>query len=221
MRGVQEDPGLAEVKAVLRKLQRLDPVADAGHDQANQSNPGLLAAPAHPSSPPVRADISIFDRKHAAIAAAGPKTRPKRRIALQLFSAGVLIGGVAILFAAGTFHLPKSLRTGTQTKDTAAIAQTKESESKLLAEERRILSEGDVILARSRLLRDEPGRRPEVAFMLAQSYDPNYLQSLAKTNGLPDPAEAERWYKRWHELAAQSGLEMDSGRLQRIINAMH
>jgi len=221
MRGVQEDPGLAEVKAVLRKLQRLDPAADAGRDRANQSNPGSVAARGHPSSPPLRADISVFDRKHAAIAAAKPKTSSKRRIAPQLFGAGVLIGGVAILFAAGMIHLPKSLKTGTQTEDAGATAQLKESESKLLAEVRRILSEGDVILARSRLLRSEPERRAEVAFMLAQSHDPNYLQSLAKTNGLPDPAEAERWYKRWHELAAQSGLEMDSGRLQRIINAMH
>ncbi len=42
-----------------------------------------------------------------------------------------------------------------------------------------------------------------------------------KANNIPNKAEAEHWYKKWYELAAQSGLEMDSGRLQRLINAMH
>jgi hypothetical protein len=70
-------------------------------------------------------------------------------------------------------------------------------------------------------MRAGPEERAELAFMLAQSFDPNYLRTLPKANGAPDRAEAERWYKKWYELAVNSGLEMDSGRLKRIINAMH
>ena len=54
----------------------------------------------------------------------------------------------------------------------------------------------------------------------AQTYDPNFLRPLQNANGVPDPSEAERWYRKWYELAARSGLEMDAGRLQRIVNSM-
>jgi hypothetical protein len=40
------------------------------------------------------------------------------------------------------------------------------------------------------------------------------------SNSLPDRVQAEAWYRKWHEIAVNSGLEMDGGRLQRIINAM-
>jgi hypothetical protein len=124
-----------------------------------------------------------------------------------------------ILLATGVVHLPGRQKNGAA-KVTTPLQQ-QESESALLADARRLINEGDITQARTRLLQGGPDHHAEAAFMLAQSYDPNYLQALPKANNLPDRAEAERWYKKWYELAAQSGLEMDSGRLQRLINAMH
>jgi hypothetical protein len=137
-------------------------------------------------------------------AAKGKNVRPGWRVILYLPVACVIIISAIILFAAGVRNVPDN----------------SQSDGTLLAEARQALSEGDALRARRALLRAEPERHANVAFMLAQSYDPNYLQSLTKTNGLPDKAEAKRWYEKWYGLAVQSGLEMDSGRLQRIINAM-
>ncbi len=205
---------LSDVKAVLEQLQRLD--LDAAEHEASLKKTGSPIGQAAPARASLPADLSTFDRKRAAIMAAKRQPGPRRHTASYLSVAGALIVGAVILLGAGIIRVPRDLRMGVH----KAELQRKESETALLAEARRFLSEGDVTLARSKLLSAEPERRAEVAFMLAQSYDPNYLASLPKISGLPDRFEAERWYKKWHELAVQSGLEMDSGRLQRIINAM-
>jgi len=56
--------------------------------------------------------------------------------------------------------------------------------------------------------------------MLAQSFDPNYLRSLSRSNAQADRSQAEQWYRKWHEIAQRKGLDMDNDRLRRIINAM-
>jgi hypothetical protein len=96
----------------------------------------------------------------------------------------------------------------------------KKNEVILLTEARRLIGEGDVESARKRLMQGGPEARADVAFLLAQTFDRNYLRSLPTSNSLPDRVQAEAWYRKWYEIAANSGLEMDSGRLQRIINAM-
>jgi hypothetical protein len=216
MVGAHEDPGLAEVKAILMKLQRIDPAAELAPGQTISDEADTSARLARAAMPAETA-IKIFERKHAAITAVKPNI--SKRVS-YLLGAGALTAGAAILLASGIVSVRGGLKSGAPKPETAVLTQQKESETALLAEARRFLSEGDVALARNRLLRAEPERHAAVAFMLAQSYDPNYLLALPKANGAPDRFEAERWYKRWHELAVQSGLEMDSGRLQRIINAM-
>ncbi len=223
MREAKEDPGLAEVKAVLRKLQRIDPAEEDGLDLAGESAKALM--PAHPRSQAAgKESISVFDRKHAAMNPASKAS--SKRSHTPLIAAGAVFGAAALIFATGIFY--KTHPEGTAPREEAAAplkpqeeGQSQETEGRLVADARRLLGEGDVALARTRLLKGEPESRPDVAFTLAQSYDPNYLQSLAKANAEPDRSEAERWYKKWYELAVQSGLEMDSSRLQRIINAMH
>lgn len=211
MGGIHEDPGLAEVKAILTKLQRIDLAAERGADKSiiDATPPSVLRAPAGAPAP---AAIKLFERKHAAIIAVKPGKSSRRRIAAYILGVGTFVAGAAVLIAAGKINAPGP--------EPAALAVHKENASALVAEARRLLNDGNVALARDSLLRAEPERRAEAAFMLAQSYDPNYLHSLPKANSLPDKFEAERWYKKWHELAVQSGLEMDNGRLQRIINAM-
>ncbi len=210
MREAKEDPDLAEVKAVLKELQRLDLTGDEvtkiGDPQASRPFPAAL---------PSKAGIAVFDRKRAAIEAPAPRPTPRRRLPVLLIGAGAAaVAGAVVLLATGLVQFPGDAKA-------PAFVRQKGDDAVLLAEARRLISEGDVALARSRLLSGGSEARAELAFMLAQSYDPNYLRTLAKANVLPDRAQAERWYRKWYELAVASGLEMDSERLMRIINAMH
>jgi hypothetical protein len=198
----KREPKLDEVKFVLRKLQRLDLSAEEGTD----------AAPLHSAS--AKTDTRKSGRKPAA-----QPNNARPRTALYLSAAGAIAVSVIILFSTGIVTVPYNSKIQASKGGSSALVQD-DADDGVLTEARQALSEGDALRARSALLRAEPGRHAKVAFMLAQSYDPNYLQSLTKSNGLPDKAEARRWYEKWYELAVQSGLEMDSGRLQRIINSM-
>ncbi len=211
MRGAKENTELAEVRAILMKVQRLGSAPEEGPAAEDPVQTGSPAAKDQ-SSAPRPSDMGVFDRKHAAMQRTGPEAGSKassKRAAVYLGAAGARIAAIVILFAAG----------GINVRDNYG-AWSQESEAALLSGAHQLLSQGDVARARTSLLRGKPEARADVAFVLAQSYDPNYLQSLPNTNSLPDPSEAARWYKKWYELAVQSGLEMDAGRLQRIINAM-
>jgi hypothetical protein len=215
MREAREDPNLAEVKAVLKKLQRLDLPDEA------RPLPERAAAAAPQRSAPSAAEpapnLNIFERKRAAFE--GPAARAKPTSRSLIYAAGAL----AFVAAAGAVYVwvnaPRS-SPAVAGKDDARPALSKQDESVLITEARRLLSKGDVSSARARLKSGGPEERADLAFMLAQSFDPNYLRTLPIANATADRAEAERWYRKWHELAVNSGLEMDSERLRRIINAM-
>ncbi len=126
--------------------------------------------------------------------------------------------------AGGALFLATASRQKADVPPKAALLKTPAKgapSAKVLTEARTLLSQGDVALARSVLLSGQPDREADLAFTLAQSYDPNYLRSLPKADSSADSIEAERWYRIWYELALKSGLDMDGERLKRIINAMH
>ena len=208
MRGAKENPELAEVRAILLKVQRLgaepEEISAAADPAPGASSPNQAQA-----TPPRTTGIAIFDRKHRAIQKSEPEAPVKSRLAIYLGAAGAIAAALAIVFATAVTSPPAG---------TPALSQ--QDEDALLTDARRLLSEGDVASARTRLLRGGADAHADVAFALAQAFDPNYLQSLPNANSAPDPSEAARWYKKWYELAVQSGLEMDAGRLQRIIKAM-
>jgi hypothetical protein len=83
-----------------------------------------------------------------------------------------------------------------------------------------LVDKGKITEARRVLNNDLASRNAEAALLLARSYDPNSLLHIANADAGPDPAEAERWYRRWSELAAGQGLELNPERLDRIIKAM-
>ncbi len=205
MGGTKEDPELAEVRAILLKVQRLGAEPE---EQPGPKEPAPAATPAAPGSH--AANIAVFDRKHTAIQKGKDAARPPRKgLAIYLGITAALIAASGILYVTGAVSPPA-----------APPALTQQDREALLTEAHRLLSEGDVAGARTRLLQAGAEHQADTAFVLAQSYDPNYLQSLPNANTAPDAPEAARWYKKWYELAVQSGLEMDPGRLQRIINAM-
>jgi len=199
----KENPELAEVQAIFLNVQQLSQTPGDGSGAESLAGQGQRA-------PGSRPNIVVFDRKHKALQKTETEEEPSSKVTAVYLG----IAAAVILFAAGIITvqvagLPGGFAVGNQ-----------ESEAVLLTDAHRLLSQGDVARARTRLLRGQPERRAGVAFALAQTYDPNFLRPLQNANGVPEPSEAERWYRKWYELAGQSGLEMDAGRLQRIINSM-
>jgi hypothetical protein len=224
MREAWEDPNLADVKAVLRKLQRLDASGEA------QLSPARIVPRPPKSVPPAKSGeqlLSIFKRKQAAFSIRSIWPRVSQRSLVFAGAALTLIGCASVL--AALYKAPNISAGIEREMHTPALDKKREEHSPalekkneviLLTEARRLIGEGDVESAQKRLMQGGPEARAEIAFLLAQTFDPNYLRSLPASNSLPDRAQAERWYTKWHELAVNSGLEMDSGRLQRIIKAM-
>jgi hypothetical protein len=199
----KENPELAEVQAIFLNVQQLSQAPGDGSAADSLAGQGQAA-------PGSRPNIVVLDRKHKALQKTETEEEPSSKVTAIYLG----IAAAVILFAAGIITvqvggLPGGFAVGSQ-----------ESEGVLLTEAHRLLSQGDVARARARLLRGGPERRAGVAFALAQTYDPNFLRSLPNANSVPEPSEAERWYRKWYELAGQSGLEMDAGRLQRMINSM-
>ncbi len=205
MREAKEDPELAEVRAILLKVQRLG--TEPEEDQSPKEPDPVAASAAQGTA---AANIAVFDSKHNALQKiAGEARPPKKGLTIYLSIAAALIAASAVLYITGALTTPSG-----------PAAMSQQEREALLTEAHRLLSVGDVTAARTRLLESGAGRHANTAFVLAQSYDPNYLQSLPNANSAPNASEAARWYKRWYGLAVRSGLEMDPERLQRIINAM-
>jgi hypothetical protein len=194
----KENPELAEVQAILLKVQQLS--------QGSGAQPSAGKAQAASRVPP---NMVVFDRKHNALQKVEQGESSKRTAVYLGIAAAVIIFGAGII-ATQIMGTPGYLTVGGNA----------ENEAGLLTEVHRLLGQGDVTRAQTSLLRAEPEKRAGVAFALAQTYDPNYLRSLPNANRSADPSEAARWYKKWYELAVQSGLKMDAGQLQRIVNSM-
>ncbi len=60
----------------------------------------------------------------------------------------------------------------------------------------------------------------DIAFLLAQSYDPNYLSSLSFADSDADLIEAERWYRQWYQVASKRGIVKNQQSLQGILETL-
>jgi hypothetical protein len=83
-----------------------------------------------------------------------------------------------------------------------------------------LLSRGQVQAARKQLLGLASADATDVAWMLARSYDPNFLVTLPSADGSPDVEQATRWYRIWHAAAVKQGLVPNSVSVERIIGSM-
>jgi hypothetical protein len=83
-----------------------------------------------------------------------------------------------------------------------------------------LLSRGQVQAARKQLLQVASSETADVAWMLARSYDPNFLVTLPSADGGADVEQATRWYRIWHAAAVKQGLVPNSVSVDRIIGSM-
>jgi hypothetical protein len=83
-----------------------------------------------------------------------------------------------------------------------------------------LMDSGRITAAREILLRPDLAASQEGAWLLARSFDPNYLATVQSPDASADRRQAEEWYRRWRDIAAENGMVMDDLRLKRIINSM-
>lgn len=90
-----------------------------------------------------------------------------------------------------------------------------------IAKPQQLMGSGHIVAAREMLLRPDLAASQEGAWLLARSYDPNYLGTIPSPDAAADKRQAEEWYRRWRDIAVRNGMVMDDLRLKRIINSMH
>ena len=79
---------------------------------------------------------------------------------------------------------------------------------------------GHIVEARKMLLQPALAASQDAAWLMARSFDPNYLAMAQSVDATADKGQAEEWYRRWRDIGAQNGVAMDDTRLKRLIDAM-
>jgi hypothetical protein len=225
----RDDKALRDVKAVLHGLQRIGahrPQAEAASDPpgdgaATDKRPvqgkrlaafalAMLAAgtvivlagdlfvrywPSSPPSMPANATRRDVTSPVAATERAGARTSAPRQSAPQAPPVNNRVGSSAVT------TVPPNL--------TNAITNAHE-----------LMDGGHIVAAREVLQQPDLAASQEGAWLLARSYDPNYLATIQSPDASADPRQAEEWYRRWREIAARDGMVMDDLHFKRIIDSM-
>jgi hypothetical protein len=216
-----DDSNLAEVKAVLGRLQRISRNRHAAG--AETAEDGAALSPSQPAEP---APAGI-----ASLIAAAP----------FLVKAAVSIGPV-LAVAAGVAIFATGDRRPAPDKESPSLApvaapqepvpasgsdrtdapsrDAQKAPAAALQVASELLASGRVRAARDVLLRVTKEGSADVAWTLARSYDPNFLVTIRAADAAPDVAEATRWYRAWYDIAVKQGLVADSVSLDRIIRSM-
>jgi hypothetical protein len=232
------DPKLGEVRAVLERLQTFaaDPdstqppheasngAAFNGHaTSANKTSAHKVGSAEAGAHAPARYDSGIreFVGKRRAPAAIG----------LGIAGTVVIVLGVAwLIVSPGNRGELSAAATPDVTPAGRAISERDAPVKEPLPPVRPwraaidtaqdLLSRGQVQAARKQLLGLASADAADVAWMLARSYDPNFLITLQSADGSPDIDQATRWYRIWHAAAVKQGLVPNSVSVERIIGSM-
>lgn len=197
----QIDPKLGEVRAVLQRLQTFSAAPDSVEPQRETT----------------RTDQSIATGR-------APAT-----IALTIAGVFALLGLVWLTNSpAGRTAAPAAATPDASL--TAAIPPVEASVSPPALRPSRpraatevaqdLLARGHVQAARKQLLGSVSEGAADVAWMLARSYDPNFLAAIPAADADPDIEQATRWYRAWYAAAVSQGLVPNSVSVERIIGSM-
>jgi hypothetical protein len=234
------DPKLGEVRAVLERLQTFAADPDSAQPPHEVSNVVALnghAASAHKvGSPeagaraPVRYDPGVQESvgKRRAPAVIGLGIAGTVVVLLGLVWLIVSLGDRRELSAAAT---PDVTPAGRAISEREASIPEREASAKQPVPTVRpsragvdaaqdLLSKGQVQAARKQLLQLASADAADVAWMLARSFDPNFLVTLPRADGAADIEQATRWYRIWHAAAVKQGLVPNSVSVERIIGSM-
>jgi hypothetical protein len=207
-----------EFDDIKRTLQRIQRIASEPIDETGLSDP-----PAEDTAAALNEDATTGGNSDQARQFA---QRARLRLAVVAIAAGV-IGTVGLaswwvlvrsdVEPARTVEATSAL--GTTEPQQPPTDQFKGDASLVTTQAESLLDTGHVNEARRSLI-DLPAKSPEAALALARSYDPNYLRLIPNADAAADPAEAERWYRAWRDIAIEHGLVLEPDRFDRIIKAM-
>jgi hypothetical protein len=237
-----DDVNLAEVKAVLGRLQRISRKPQTG--AWTPGDDGAALAGVQPPAGSAPAEEGVL-----AIASRVPGVNAPR-----LVKAGILIvpliavfAGIAMFTGNGgdrssapappapvkepaenlavreespVVRESPTVQAKAKPRASAEEPQKSPAEAALRAASELLVS-GQVQAARDALLRATKEESADVAWALARSYDPNFLSEVPAADASPDVAEATRWYRTWYDIAVKQGLIADSVSLERIIRSMN
>ena len=235
------DPKLGEVRAVLERLQTFAADPDSAQPPHELSNGAALnghATSAHKagsSEASARAPVSHDRGGHESVS----KRRAPAAIGLSIAAtAVVLLGLVWLIVSPGNRGELSAAATPDVTPAGRAISEREASIPEREASAKPpvvpvvrpsragvdaaqdLLSKGQVQAARKQLLGLASADAADVAWMLARSYDPNFLVTLPSADGAADVEQATRWYRIWHAAAVKQGLVPNSVSVERIIGSM-
>jgi hypothetical protein len=212
------DPKLGEVRAVLERLQTF------AADPNNTQPPAELS-----NGVPVNGHVLIAHEpsKHEHMAG---KQRAAAGIGLGLAGAVVIVLGLVWLFvspgdrgelsAAATPEVTPAGRAISERDASGQPVPPVRSSRAAIDASQDLLSKGQVQAARKQLLALASADAADVAWMLARSFDPNFLVTLPSADGGADVEQATRWYRIWHAAAVKQGLVPNSVSVERIISSM-
>jgi hypothetical protein len=216
----QIDPKLREVRAVLQRLQTFSAQPDSVEPQRETSR-------TYPSFVTGRAPAAIA----LTIARTFAPGRAPATIALTTAGAAAFLGLVWLTYSlAGRAPAPAAATANSSPKAPAippveasvSPPALRPSAPKAATEVAQgLLAEGHVQAARKQLLASVSDGAADVAWMLARSYDPNFLTAIPAADAGPDIEQATRWYRAWYAAAVTQGLVPNSVSVERIISSMH
>ena len=198
----QIDPKLSEVRAVLQRLQTFSAAPDSVEVQRETSRTGQFV---------------VTGRVPAAIA-------------LTMAGVFVLLGVVWLTYSlAGRTPSPAAATPNASLSGSAippveasvsppALRPSRPKAATEVAQD--LLARGQVQAARKQLLGSVSDGTADVAWMLARSYDPNFLAAIPAADAGPDIEQATRWYRAWYAAAVTQGLVPNSVSVERIIGSM-
>ena len=102
----------------------------------------------------------------------------------------------------------------------AAAAIPPSPPSPAIASAKQLMDAGKIVAARGLLQQPTLASSRDAAWLLARSYDPNYLATIKSPDASGDKEKATEWYHRWRDIGAQNGIPMDDVRLKRLIETL-
>ncbi len=210
----EDDKQLSEVKQILLSFQRNGadhPVAATAINQPRNSASALE---------------SLTKRQTR-----GSSAQKKR---LGAFALATIATGTVVMLATEMFFKywpvpPSSQPAATATAPrpavkaaavTAATAALPAPPSPATVNAKKMMDSGKIKAARELLLQPFLASTQDGAWLIARSYDPNYLATVASPDAAGDKEKAAEWYGRWRDIGARNGVPMDDAHLRRLVESL-
>lgn len=224
-----EDTKLAEVKAILARLQRMSPddelLVPVSVPEIVVRAALAIETLARPAAPPLPIEVA---------------TTSKARLVMAVLAGSAL--AAVLLFVSRPYWLPVPPTTVASSTPITIPALPPSAppvnlaspppvasipapaqpliEAPTLQSADQLIRAGRLVAGRAQLLRIAPEQSADVAWALARTFDPAVVGRIENADAPPNVDEAAKWYRQWHALAVRQGLVADSVSIDRMIRAM-